>query len=372
MPSDSSAADAIYDIPQNSIKSEPDQCFVSGQEIQGVPQDQFVAHNPAHANDYSQVPHDSFITEQVTCTSQAQSLNTWQSTQQGDPQYDIQGVPQYQSVVSIPFPVRLLPCNISAGQVTGDMYNNDTEDSGSGDKERSHPGEIQNKKLRTGQRPSVRKMLSCFHCKYCDQYLHDKQHFTMHISRHEKKYRKFWMKSGNLVQNTTPEIMWIPTTQIDQKTINSKRKYRRRVFQGYKCEHCSQRHQTYIQARLHEQWHLNYPCCYCGLGFSDRNEIKEHMKSYHGSRNNCMCYYEWKNPKQLQITTSKLLVSGILGNKCRSCGSDFGFEDDEVRHRACVRPLYICCFCHQVMEDYTSLVEHKKAWHSKLRVLQSQ
>ena len=230
MPSDSSATEVMYDIPQNSIKSEPDQCF-SEQEIQGVPQDQSVAHNPAHAIEYSQVPQDSYISEQVTCTSQAQNLNTWQNTQQGDFQNEIQGVPQDQSTVSNNLPVRLylqIPCNVPAGQVTGDMHNNDTKNSGSGDIERSRPGKIRFNRLRTGQQSSVRKMISCYRCKYCDQYMHDRQYFKMHILRHEKKYRKFWVRSRNLVQNTTSsEIMWIPSLI---KIV--------RIQQGIKSEEC--------------------------------------------------------------------------------------------------------------------------------------
>ena len=38
------------------------------------------------------------------------------------------------------------------------------------------------------------EFIPCFHCKYCDRYMHDLQHFRRHVQRHEKKYKRFWIE----------------------------------------------------------------------------------------------------------------------------------------------------------------------------------
>ncbi|XP_072037777.1 uncharacterized protein [Amphiura filiformis] len=214
----------------------------------------------------------------------------------------------------------------------------------------------------------------CFQCKYCSMFFDDMPRFKRHLSRHEKKYKNFWISTRSRRENKMTNIQ--PnhsTTHFDIRQFTSYRIAPHGILplppQMHRCWYCPQIFEAQFQVDLHSMWHVNYACCVCGAAFTHKGVLIQHATTHPVSwLNACKCHIMWSNSHHVQIV-GLFHAHGMVNNICRSCGHQFGHVMDKERHQVCLetmRYLYLCCFCHILVGGPVSLGEHKKKCHSNI------
>ena len=129
----------------------------------------------------------------------------------------------------------------------------------------------------------------------------------------------------------------------------------------FSCDKCDKLFGKKAQLKKHElsvHFGSKYPCMFCGLQFTRKDNLEHHMKEFHCTAKDKLVQHQCEVCREMFRKKSNLVRHAKMVRICETCSSVFCSTRQLLQHQRSIHPTYSCKDCKKSFPDRANLKRH--------------